>query len=126
MSPTSEDLGPQIIADKATDPEWVAVIQFADPAAHLNIYFVWQFQTTDPGDAEGGTRNDNTFLEDNIDGPASMTLAHEAGHYFCISPRDYEPPKTGGQLMDKYGSGTKITKKQASQAQKFLKDRGIK
>lgn len=75
------DLGPDIVADVAGDPEWVAVIAFAT-GGNYNVFLVWEYNKPPGGidNAQAGTAGSNTLLEDG-DCDDGRTLAHEAGHF---------------------------------------------
>ena len=114
-----KDLGNIVGEVPTATGEWLDITAFVTAGADMNIFFVWEFETdADPAtdSADGGTAGSNVLIEDNTAMTVGRDAAHEAGHVFGVSPSDYNPPVTGGQLMDAYGSGCKIVKSEVDQA----------
>lgn len=109
------DLGPDIVAAVAGDPEWAAVIAFRT-GGQYNVFYVWEFNLPPGGadNAEAGTAGADTLLDD-VDCADGLTIPHEAGHFLSGGAFPHGP---AGNIMATCGDPNRrrVTKAQADVA----------
>lgn len=72
----------------AAQHEWDDVIALRDPAAHWNVFFVWEYEqdaTPFQDHTDAGNLAGNCLFEDKAGVEVGETLAHELGHYLGVA-----------------------------------------
>lgn len=72
----------------AAQHEWDHVIALGDPAAHWNVFFVWEYEqdaTPFQDHTDAGNLGGNCLFEDSAGLEVGETLAHELGHYLGVA-----------------------------------------